>query len=107
MRVTPAQMVASGQAFLRPFKSGRGFVCRTRLVAGGVTEVGTANRKGREAWARGLPEQGMVPMFLLPQVPRSAGCDADDDGGATQPAGRDGVCLSAAVHQAGRGRPSA
>jgi hypothetical protein len=83
MRVTPAQMVASGQAFLRPFKSGRGFVwClplrqgeqtgrrrRTRLVAGGVTEVGTANRKGREAWARGLLEQGMVPMFLLlPQV---------------------------------------
>ena len=82
MRVT-AQMVASGQAFLRPFKSGRGFVwClplrqgeqtgrrrRTRLVAGGVTEVGTANRKGREAWARGLLEQGMVPMFLLlPQV---------------------------------------
>jgi hypothetical protein len=83
LRVTPAQMVASGQAFLRPFKSGRGFVwClplrqgeqtgrrrRTRLVAGGVAEVGTANRKGREAWARGLLEQGMVPMFLLlPQV---------------------------------------
>lgn len=76
-------MVASGQAFLRPFKSGRGFVwClplrqgqgtgrrrRTRLIAGGVAEVGTANRKGREAWARGLLEQGMVPMFLLlPQV---------------------------------------
>jgi hypothetical protein len=31
--------------------------------------VGTGNRKGREAWARGLLEQGMVPMFLLlPQV---------------------------------------
>ncbi len=84
MRVTPAQMVASGQAFLRPFKSGRGFVwclplregertgrrsSRTRLVAGGVTEVGTGNRRGREAWARGLLEQGLVPMFLLlPQV---------------------------------------
>jgi len=82
MRVTPAQMVASGQAFLRPFKSGRGFVwClplrgepgrgrrRTRLIAGGVTEVGTGNRKGREAWARGLLAQGLVPMFLLlPQV---------------------------------------
>ena len=83
MRVTPAQMVASSQAFLRPFKSGRGFVwClplrqgeqtgrrrRTRLVAGGLTEVGTGNRKGREAWARGLLQQGMVPMFLLlPQV---------------------------------------
>ena len=62
MRVTPAQMDASGQAFLRPFKSGRGFVwClplrgesgrgrqRTRLITGGVTEVGTGNRKGREA----------------------------------------------------------
>ena len=83
LRVTPAQMVASGQGFLRPFRSGRGFVwClplrqgeqtgrrrRTRLIAGGLTEVGTANRKGREAWARGLLEQGMVPMFLLlPQV---------------------------------------
>lgn len=83
MRATPAQMVASGQGFLRPFKSGRGFVwClplrqgeqasrrrRTRLIAGGVAEVGTGNRKGREAWARGMLEQGMVPMFLLlPQV---------------------------------------
>ncbi len=83
LRVTPAQMVASGQGFLRPFGSGRGFVwClpmrqgegsgrrrRTRLIAGGVAEVGTANRKGREAWARGLLERGMVPMFLLlPQV---------------------------------------
>ncbi|WP_135470747.1 DUF6441 family protein [Crenalkalicoccus roseus] len=83
LRVTPAQMVASGQGFLRPFRSGRGFVwClplrhgaatgrrrRTRLIAGGVAEVGTANRKGRKAWARGLLEQGMVPMFLLlPQV---------------------------------------
>ena len=83
LRVTPAQMVASGQGFLRPFRSGQGFVwClplrqgeqtgrrrRTRLIAGGVAEVGTANRKGREAWARGLLERGMVPMFLLlPQV---------------------------------------
>ena len=82
-RVTPAQMVSSGQAFLRPFKSGRGFVwClplrqgeqtgrrrRTRLIAGGLTEIGTGNRKGREAWARGMLERGMVPMFLLlPQV---------------------------------------
>lgn len=82
-RVTPAQMVASGQAFLRPFKSGRGFVwClplrqgeqtgrrrRTRLIAGGLTEIGTGNRKGREAWARDMLERGMVPMFLLlPQV---------------------------------------
>ena len=83
LRVTPAQMVASGQGFLRPFKSGRGFVwClplrqgaqtgrrrRTRLVAGGLTEIGTGNRKGREAWARGMLARGMVPMFLLlPQV---------------------------------------
>ena len=79
MRVTPAQMVASKQAFMRPFKSGKGFVwClplkrgentgkqrRTRLMAGGVAEVGTGNRKGREAWARGLLKQGMVPMFIL------------------------------------------
>jgi hypothetical protein len=84
MRVTPAQMVASGQAFLRPFKSGRGFVwClplrageqagrrrrRLRLIAGSVAEIGTAHRRGREAWARGLLARGMVPMFLLlPQV---------------------------------------
>lgn len=79
MRVTPKQMVASKQAFIRPFKSGNGFVwClplkrgentgkqrRTRLMAGGVAEVGTGNRKGREAWARGLLAQGMVPMFIL------------------------------------------
>lgn len=79
MRVTPRQMVASRQAFMRPFKSGKGFVwClplkkgeqtkkqrRTRLMAGNVAEVGTGNRKGREAWARGLLAQGMVPMFLL------------------------------------------
>lgn len=88
MRVTPAQMVASGQAFLRPFKSARGFVwClplygatstrgrgarprrRTLLFAGGFAEVGTGNRRGREAWARGMLEKGMIPMFLLlPQV---------------------------------------
>jgi hypothetical protein len=79
MRVTPAQMVASKQAFMRPFKSGRGFVwClplkageqtgkrrRTKLIAGGVAEVGAGNRKGREAWARGLLAQGLVPMFLM------------------------------------------
>lgn len=79
MRVTPKQMVASKQAFMRPFKSGRGFVWylplkqgeqtgkkrRTRLIAGGVAEVGTGNRKGREAWARGLLAQGMVPMFIM------------------------------------------
>lgn len=87
LRVTPAQMAASGQAFLRPFRSGRGFVwClplygatalgsgrrprrRTLLFAGGIAEVGTANRKGREAWARDMLRKGMVPMFLLlPQV---------------------------------------
>ncbi len=51
-RVTPQQMVASGQGFLRPFKSGRGFVwClpvrqgervgrrRAPLIAGGVAAV--------------------------------------------------------------------
>ena len=96
LRVTPAQMVASGQGSLRPFQSGRGFVwClplrsgshrgdaamgsrhgeptgrrrRTRLIAGGLTEIGTGNRKGREAWARAMLQRGLVPMFLLlPQV---------------------------------------
>lgn len=42
---------------------------RLRLIAGGVAEIGTAHRRGREAWARGLLARGMVPMFLLlPQV---------------------------------------
>lgn len=89
LRVTPAQMAASGQAFLRPFRSGRGFVwclplygasgtsktggrrkrSRTLLFAGGIAEVGTGNRKGREAWARDMLRKGIVPMFLLlPQV---------------------------------------
>ena len=103
LRVTPAQMVASGQGFLRPFKSGRGFVwClplrqgeqtgrrrRTRLIAGGMAEVATANRKGREAWARGLLEQGLVPMFLLlPQVQLAKRLDvkgAADRAGARVP----------------------
>jgi hypothetical protein len=83
-----------GQAFLRPFKSGRGFVwClplrageqagrrrqRLRLIAGGVTEIGTAHRRGREAWARGLLARGMVPMFLLlPQVFDGAGNVRED-----------------------------
>jgi hypothetical protein len=35
------------------------------LIAGGVAEVGAGNRKGREAWARGLLAQGLVPMFLM------------------------------------------
>lgn len=73
-----AEMVASRQAFLRPFRNGGGYVwClkvqraqgtgrrRTRLVAGGLTEVATSNRRGREAWAQGLLAQGFVPMFLL------------------------------------------
>jgi hypothetical protein len=105
MRVTPAQMAASGQAFLRPFRSGRGFVwClplygasgtsrtggrrrrgRTLLSAGGIAEVGTANRKGREAWARGMLRKGMVPMFLLlPQVRLAKRLDV---AGAAQRAG--------------------
>ncbi|HYZ61507.1 MAG TPA: hypothetical protein VE650_03565, partial [Acetobacteraceae bacterium] len=85
------------------FRSGRGFVwClplrageatgqrrRTRLIAGGLTEVGTANRKGREAWAHGLLEQGMAPMFLLlPQVQLAKRLDvkgAADRAGARVP----------------------
>lgn len=103
MRVTPAQMLASGQAFLRPLRSGRGFVwClplygatslgsgrrprrRTLLFAGGIAEVGTANRKGREAWARDMLRKGMVPMFLLlPQVKLTKRLDV---AGAAQRAG--------------------
>ncbi|MFN6954748.1 MAG: DUF6441 family protein [Acetobacteraceae bacterium] len=66
-RVTAAQMVASGQGFLRPFKSGRGFVwClpvrqgqrtgrgRAPLVAGGLASVATARRKGAAAWQQSL-----------------------------------------------------
>lgn len=82
MRVTPQQMVASKQAFLRPFKSGRGFVwClpvrqgervgrrRAPLIAGGLAAVATARRKGAAAWQAELLRQGFVPMFLLvPQV---------------------------------------
>jgi hypothetical protein len=81
-RVTPQQMVASGQGFLRPFKSGRGFVwClpvrqgertgrrRAPLIAGGIAAVATARRKGAAAWQQSLLAQGFVPMFLLlPQV---------------------------------------
>jgi hypothetical protein len=82
MRVTPAQMAASGQGFLRPFRSGRGFVwClpvrrgeragrrRAPLIAGGIAAVATARRKGAAVWQQSLLAQGFVPMFLLlPQV---------------------------------------
>jgi hypothetical protein len=84
MRVTPAQMVASKQAFLRPIESGRGFVwClpvkrpgdvkgkrRPRhLIAGGITAVATSNRAAKGRWMQQLLSQGMVPMFiLLPSV---------------------------------------
>jgi hypothetical protein len=82
MRVTPQQMVASRQAFLRPFRSGRGFVwClpvrqgervgrrRAPLIAGGLAAVATARRRGAAGWQAELLRQGFVPMFLLvPQV---------------------------------------
>lgn len=82
MRVTPQQMIASRQAFLRPFCSGRGFVwClpvrrgervgrrRAPLIAGGLAAVATARRRGAAAWQAALLRQGFVPMFLLvPQV---------------------------------------
>jgi hypothetical protein len=81
-RVTPQQMVASKQAFVRPFKNGRGLVwClpvrqgervgrrRAPLIAGGLVTVATARRKGASAWQQALLAQGFVPMFLLlPQV---------------------------------------
>ena len=82
MRVTPQQMVASRQAFLRPFRSGRGFVwCLpvrqgerigrkwAPLIAGGLAAVATGNRRGAARWQAELLRQGFVPMFLLvPQV---------------------------------------
>jgi hypothetical protein len=81
-RVSPEQMVASRQAFLRPFRNGRGFVwClpvrqgdsvgrrRAPLIAGGLVAVATGRRKGVRAWQAALLRQGFVPMFLLvPQV---------------------------------------
>jgi len=82
LRVTPQQMVVSRQAFLRPFRSGRGFVwClpvsqrervgrkRAPLIAGGLAAVATGNRRGAARWQAELLRQGFVPMFLLvPQV---------------------------------------
>jgi hypothetical protein len=82
MRVTPAQMVASKQAFIRPISSTntKGFVwClpikrpgdtpgkrRPRyLIAGGVAPVATSNRAKKSRWMNQLLSQGMVPMFLL------------------------------------------
>jgi hypothetical protein len=81
-RVTAQQMVVSRQAFLRPFRSGRGFVwClpvrqgervgrrRAPLIAGGLAAVATARRRGAAGWQAALLEQGFVPMLLLvPQV---------------------------------------
>lgn len=82
MRVTPQQMVASKQAFIRPISSTntKGYVwClpvkrpgdtpgkkRPRhLIAGGVTAVATSNRAAKGRWMQQLLSQGMVPMFLL------------------------------------------
>ncbi|WP_439579329.1 DUF6441 family protein [Elioraea sp.] len=79
MRVTPQQMVASGQAFLRPMKQRPGgFVwClpvrrgervgrrRAPLIAGGIAAVATARIAGAAQWQADLLRQGFVPMFLL------------------------------------------
>lgn len=82
MRVTPEQMVASKQAFMRPISgtNTKGFVwClpikrpgdtpgkrRPRhLIAGGITAVATSNRAAKGRWMNQLLSQGMVPMFLL------------------------------------------
>lgn len=95
-RVTPAQMVASKQAFVRPFKGGRGFVwClpvrqgervgrrRAPLIAGRITQVATAKRKGAAAWQANLLKQGFVPMFLLvPQVQLAKRLDVRSAGAA-------------------------
>lgn len=74
-RVTPAQMVASGQAFLRPLRGREGFVwClkvrytggagrrRGALMAGNLVRIaGGRRRADRDA----LAAQGFVPMFIL------------------------------------------
>ena len=78
VRVTPAQMVASGQAFVLPTRNGKGKVwClplrrvnpsgrgRGRLIAGGLVQVATGNRKGARAWQEALLARGFVPMFIL------------------------------------------
>lgn len=77
-RVSPAQMVATRQAFVvrlrareglawclpvrRGTRAGRG---RAPLIAGGVVPVATARRKGAARWQARLLEQGFVPMYLL------------------------------------------
>jgi hypothetical protein len=81
-RVTPQQMVASKQSFVRPIKNGRGLVwClpvrqgekvgrrRAPLIAGGMVSVATGRRKGAALWQQELLARGFVPMFLLlPEV---------------------------------------
>jgi len=81
-RVTPQQMVASKQSFVRPIKNGRGLVwClpvrrgervgrgRAPLIAGGLVSVATGRRKGAAQWQQELLARGFVPMFLLlPEV---------------------------------------
>jgi hypothetical protein len=93
-RVTPQQMVASRKAFLRPFRSGRGFVwClpvrqgervgrrRAPLIAGGLVTVATGRRKAAAAWQQSLLAQGFVPMFLLlPEVRLGKRLDAQRAG---------------------------
>ena len=90
MRVTPAQMVSSKKAFLRPMRGSAGFlwclpvaksenfnrvsVNRKYLIAGGLTKVATGRERkrregnfaeARESWLRRLLKRGMVPMFIL------------------------------------------
>lgn len=117
-RVSPQQMVASGQGFLLPFKSGRGFVwClpvrqgervgrrRAPLIAGGVAAVATGRRKGAAAWQQSLLAQGFVPMFLLvPQVKHNKRLDVQ---GAADRASRrlPGRFVSAWERESGRTAP--
>lgn len=80
VRVTPTDMVESRQSFITPFKRGDGFLwclkvsdkgvgSKRALVAGGLSIVATAHKKGRHAWLDGLVSQGFVPMFfLMPSV---------------------------------------
>jgi len=85
-RVTAAQMTASKKSFLRPFKSGRGFLwclpvkansgaasrsARRGLTAGGIVSVATGKDRGRLRRKEVLA-QGFVPMFFMMREVRLA-----------------------------------
>jgi hypothetical protein len=86
------------QPHRRPAQTGR-----TLLFAVGSAEVGTANREGREAWARDMLRKGMASMFLLlPQVELAKGLDV---AGAAARAGARVPRRFVALWEAEAGRP--